>query len=166
MPLASARNFGLPENWVKRYEAHSPQRRQVLAVSSAVAGSPAAEFFRAGDILLSVNGKVWNTFREIEGASQSTEVEVTVYRDGQELTKRVETVALDGEGINRVVSWAGALLQAPHRAVSVQRGIEAEGVYVSHFGLGSPASRSGLYAGRRIMGVNGHLKPDFNSYLA
>ncbi|MBH98360.1 MAG: hypothetical protein CMM56_07895 [Rhodospirillaceae bacterium] len=166
MPLASARNFGLPENWVKRYEAHSPQRRQVLAVSSAVAGSPAAEFFRAGDILLSVNGKVWNTFREIEGASQSTEVEVTVYRDGQELTKRVETVALDGEGINRVVSWAGALLQAPHRAVSVQRGIEAEGVYVSHFGLGSPASRSGLYAGRRIMGVNGQLTPDLNSFLA
>jgi len=166
MPLASARNFGLPEDWVRRYEQHNPQRRQVLAVSSAVAGSPAAEFFRAGDIILSVNGEVWNTFREIENASQSPEVDVTVYRDGQELTERVRTVALDGKGIDRVVSWAGALLQAPHRAIAVQRGIEAKGVYVSHFGLGSPASRSRLYAGSWIVSVNGQPTPDLDSFLS
>ena len=62
VPLASARNFGLPENWVQRYEQHHPLRRQVLAVSSVVAGSPAAEFFQSGDILLSLNGEVANTF--------------------------------------------------------------------------------------------------------
>ena len=165
MPLASARNFGLPESWVRRYEEHNPQRRQVLAVSSAVADSPAAEFFRSGDILLSVDGKAWNTFREIERASQNASVEITVYRDGTEVSGRVETVSLDGAGIDRVVSWAGALLQAPHRAISVQRGIEAEGVYVSYFGFGSPASRSRLFAGRRIMSVNGQPTPDLDRFL-
>jgi len=165
MPLASARNFGLPESWVRRYEEHNPQRRQVLAVSSAVADSPAAEFFRSGDILLSVDGKAWNTFREIERASQSASVEITVYRDGAEVSGRVEMVSLDGVGIDRVVSWAGALLQAPHRAISVQRGIEAEGVYVSYFGFGSPASRSRLFAGRRIMSVNGQPTPDLDRFL-
>ncbi len=165
MPLASARNFGLPESWVRRYEEHNPQRRQVLAVSSAVAGSPAAEFFRSGDILLSVDGKAWNTFREIERASQNASVEITVYRDGTEVSGRVQTVSLDGGGIDRVVSWAGALLQAPHRAISVQRGIEAEGVYVSYFGFGSPASRSRLFAGRRIMSVNGQPTPDLDRFL-
>ena len=165
MPLASARNFGLPESWVRRYEEHNPQRRQVLAVSSAVADSPAAEFFRSGDILLSVDGKAWNTFREIERASQNASVEITVYRDGTEVSGRVQTVSLDGAGIDRVVSWAGALLQAPHRAISVQRGIEAEGVYVSYFGFGSPASRSRLFAGRRIMSVNGQPTPDLDRFL-
>lgn len=166
MPLASARNFGLPESWVRRYEEHDPLRRQVLAVSSAVAGSPAAEFFRSGDILLSVDGEAWNTFREIERASQSAMVDITVYRDGSEVSGQVQTVALDGGGIDRVVLWAGALLQAPHRAISVQRGIEAEGVYVSYFGFGSPASRSRLFAGRRIVSVNGQPTPDLDSFLA
>ena len=165
VPLASARNFGLPESWVQRYEQHDPLRRRILVVAATVAGSPAAEFFRSGDILLSVNGEVCNTFREAERASQSAEVDVTVYRDGREHSARIATVALEGAGIDRVVLWAGALLQAPHRAVSVQRGIEAEGVYVSYFGFGSPASRSGLYAGRRIVGVDGQPTADLDEFL-
>ncbi len=165
VPLASARNFGLPENWVRRYEQHHPLRRQVLAVSSVVAGSPAAEFFQSGDILLSINGEVANTFLEAEHASQSPVVDVTIHRDGDELSARIQTVALEGAGIDRVVLWAGALLQAPHRAIAVQRGIEAEGVYVSFFNFGSPASRSGLFAGRRIVGVDGRPTADIDGFL-
>ena len=166
MPLTSARNFGLPESWVRRYEEHNPQRRQVLAVSSGVAGSPAAEFFKSGDILLSVDGDVWNTFGEVERASQRSQVEIIVFRDGEEISETVPTVALDGTGIDRVVFWAGALLQTPHRAISVQRGIAAEGVYVSYFGLGSPASRSRLFAGRRIVSVDGQATPDLDRFVA
>ena len=165
VPLASARNFGLPETWVQRYEQHSPLRRQVLAVSSVVAGSPAAEFFQSGDILLSLNGEVANTFLEAEHASQSPEVDVTIYRAGGELSGRIPTVALEGAGIDRVLLWAGALLQAPHRAIAVQRGIQAEGVYVSFFSFGSPASRSGLYAGRRVVGVDGQPVADLDEFL-
>ncbi len=165
VPLASARNFGLPEDWVQRYEQHNPLRRQVLAVSTVVTDSPAAEFFQSGDILLSLNGEVANTFREAEQASQSDEVDVTIYRDGRELSAGIPTVALEGAGIDRVVLWAGALLQAPHRAISVQRGIEAEGVYISYFGFGSPASRSGLFAGRRIVAVDGQPTADLDEFL-
>lgn len=93
-------------------------------------------------------------------------MDITVYRDGREVSGQVSTVALDGVGIDRVVLWAGALLQAPHRAISVQRGIEAEGVYVSYFGFGSPASRSRLFAGRRIVSVNGQPTPDLDRFLA
>ena len=166
MPLATARKVDLPESWVESYESHNPQRRQLLAVASAVAGSPAAEFFRAGDILLSIDGKPLNTFREVELATQRSEVEVTVFRDGRELTELVGTVELSGEGIQRVVLWAGALVQTPHRAISVQRGIDSQGVYVSYFAFGSPASRSGLFAGRRIVGVDGQPTPDLDSFLA
>ncbi|MFL2546055.1 MAG: trypsin-like peptidase domain-containing protein [Candidatus Rariloculaceae bacterium] len=165
MPLASARKFGLPESWVETYESHNPRRRQVLSVSSAVAGSPAAEFFRAGDILLSIDGEPLNRFREVELAAQRPEVAITVFRDGREVSETIGTVALSGEGIQRVILWAGALLQAPHREISAQRGIDSQGVYVSYFGFGSPASRSRLFAGRRIVGVDGQPTSDLDSFL-
>ncbi|MEE9570311.1 MAG: trypsin-like peptidase domain-containing protein, partial [Gammaproteobacteria bacterium] len=113
MPLATARKLDLPESWVERYESHNERRRQVLAVASVVAGSPAAEFFRTGDILLGLDGEPMNTFREVELATQRPDVEVTVFRDGREVIERVGTVELSGEGLQRVVLWAGALVQTP-----------------------------------------------------
>jgi S1-C subfamily serine protease len=165
MPLATARKVDLPDAWVQKYEAHNPEKREVLVVSTAVAGSPAAEFFKAGDLLLSIDGALANTFREVERAAQAPTVAVTVLRNGKEVTGSVNTVALDGLGIERVVSWAGALVQAPHRELAVQRGVALNGVYVSYFNFGSPASRSGLFAGRRVVAVDGQPTPDLDSFV-
>jgi S1-C subfamily serine protease len=165
MPLATARKVDLSDEWVKRYEAHNPAKREVLTVATTVADSPASEFFRAGDILLSIDGQLANTFRQAERASQRPTVEVTVSRDGREVTGQVGTVVLDGLGIERVVSWAGALVQAPHRELAVQRGVGTNGVYVSFFNFGSPASRSGLFAGRRILAVDGQPTPDLATFV-
>jgi C-terminal processing protease CtpA/Prc len=63
------------------------------------------------------------------------------------------------------VEWAGATLQAPHRAMSVQRGIPPVGVYVGYFAYGSPATRYGLYPGRRIVEVDGLPTPDLDTFL-
>ena len=165
MPLATARKVDLSEDWVKRYEAHNATKREVLTVATTVADSPAAKFFRAGDILLSIDGQLANTFRQAERASQHPTVEVTVFRDGSEVKGKVDTVTIDGLGIERVVSWAGALVQAPHRELAVQRGVASGGVYVSFFNFGSPASRSGLYAGRRIVAVDGQPTPDLDAFV-
>ena len=77
----------------------------------------------------------------------------------------MNTVALDGEGIKRAVSWAGTLLQDPHRAMAAQRGIEPTGVYVAFFSYGSPATRYGLWAGRRIVAVDDSETPDLQTFL-
>jgi S1-C subfamily serine protease len=166
MPLATARKLNLPESWVKRYEDHDPSRREVLSVSSTVAGTPAETVFRSGDILLSIDGAVAGTFREVERATQAPEVEVVLFRDGEEITAKLATVALDGIGIDRAVLWAGALVQAPHRELAAQRGLDLGGVYVSYFNFGSPARRSGLFAGRRIVAVDGHPTPDLDMFVA
>jgi len=78
----------------------------------------------------------------------------------------IPTVELGSGGVERVVSWAGALLQPPHRAMAAQRGIEPVGAFVAFQAFGSPASRNGLGAGRRIVEVDGEPTPDLDSFLA
>jgi len=163
--LAGARELGLPDEWVRRFEEHNPQRRQVLSINRLVAGSPAAALLEPGDLLLAVDGKVVNRFREVERAVQNPAVSVTVWRDGAEKTLQMKTVALNGRDIDRVLIWAGATLQAPHRAMAAQRGIAPYGVFVSFFFYGSPATHYGLYAGRRITEVDGQPTPDLDAFI-
>jgi hypothetical protein len=163
--LAGARELGLPDEWVRRLEEHNPQRRQVLGIDRLVAGSPAAALLEPGDLLLAIDGKVVNRFREVERAVQSPDVKVSVWRDGSEKTLQMKTVALDGRDIERVLIWAGATLQAPHRAMAAQRGIAPYGVFVSFFFYGSPATHYGLYAGRRITEVDGQPTADLDAFI-
>ncbi len=163
--LAGARELGLPEEWMRRFEEHNPQRRQVLGIDRLVAGSPAAALLVPGDLLLAIDGKVVNRFREVERAVQKPQVKVTVWRDGAEKTLEMNSVALDGRDIDRVVIWAGATLQAPHRAMAAQRGIAPFGVFVSFFFYGSPATHYGLYAGRRITEVDGQPTADIDAFI-
>ncbi len=163
--LAGARELGLPDEWVRRFEEHNPQRRQVLGINRLVAGSPAAALLEPGDLVLAIDGKIVNRFREVERAVQSPAVSVTVWRDGAEKSLQMKTVALNGRDIDRVLIWAGATLQAPHRAMAAQRGIAPYGVFVSFFFYGSPSTHYGLYAGRRITEVDGQPTPDLDAFI-
>jgi pro-apoptotic serine protease NMA111 len=152
-PLAAARRLGLPEELARQIETHDPERRQVLQVVRTVAGSPAADLLRPGDLLISIDGKTVNRFRAVEEATQVEVARTLVWRDGAALELDIPTVELGSGGLDRVVSWAGALLQPPHRAIAAQRGIEPVGAFVSFHAFGSPASRNALGAGRRIVEV-------------
>ena len=166
IPLASARNFGLSEAWARKLEAHNGDQREVLQIIRLVAGSPAAAVLRTGDLLLAVDDQVVSGFHEVELLSQQPEVELVIWRDDSEQRLRVATVALDGNDIDRLLVWAGAMLQAPHRAIAAQRGVEPDGVYVAYFGYGSPASRYGLWAGQRIVEVDGKPVRDLDAFIA
>ena len=166
MPISSARRRGVPDDWVARLEARNPAHRQVLSVARTVAGSPAARALQEGDLLLAVDGVTLNRFREVELASQKPRVVLTVLRDGRELAVPVETAALGGRDIDRILLWSGAVLHAPHRAMAVQRGIPPEGVFVAYFAYGSPATRYQLFAGRRIVEVDGKPTPDLDAFIA
>ena len=164
--LAAAHSLGLSDAWMSRIEASDPSRRQVLSIARLVGGSNAAQMLQSGDILLSIDGQIVTTFRDVERAVAARDLlQVTVWRTDGEHTLPVRTAALSGSDLARVLLWQGATLQASHRALSAQRGIEPGGVYVAYFSYGSPASRYGLVPGRRIVEVDGQATPDLDAFL-
>ena len=166
LPLAAAREIGLSDAWTQRLAQHTPTRRQALTIVRLVGGSPAAERLQQGDLLLAIDGQVVTRFREVEkAAADKDHVVVTVWRGQSEQTIDVPTAELPGTDLDRLVEWAGATLQAPHRGMSVQRGIPPVGVYVGYFAYGSPATRYGLFPGRRIVEVDGVPTPDIDTFL-
>jgi S1-C subfamily serine protease len=166
VPISTARKLGLDDAWVARLEALDGTQRQALSVSRVVAGSPAAGVLREGDLLLAVDGQPVSRPRAVERLTRAPRVTVTVLRDGRESSFEVATAALGGQDIDRVMLWAGAVLHQPHRAMSWQRGIPPEGVFVAYFSYGSPATRYGLFAGRRIVEVDGVPVPDLDAFIA
>jgi len=165
LSLAEARQLGLDEAWIDRVTAHNPKRRTVLTIDRTVAGSPAAALLEPGDLLLAIDGKVVNSFADASAAVGAPEVTLTIWRAGKEMTVPLKTVMLSGHDVDRVLVWAGATLQAPHRAMAVQRGIEPKGVFIAFFMYGSPASRYKLWAGRRITEVDGIPVDDLDAFI-
>ena len=165
LSLAEARRLGLTEQWIERLTTHNPQRRQVLTIERLVAGSPAAHSLVPGDLLLAVDGRVVNSFNDVSNAVRAPRVTLTLWRSGAEVTVPLDTVLLSGRDIDRVLIWAGATLQQPHRAMAAQRGIEPGGVFIAFFMYGSPASRYKLWAGRRITEVDGVPVPDLDAFI-
>lgn len=165
MPLSAARKFGMGEAEIRALADHDPERRQALAVVRTVAGTPAEKVLQPGDILLELGGQPATRFSEVERAVQKPRVVMKILRNGVASEVEVQTTLLDGKGVRRAVLWAGALLQSPYRDMAAQRGVEPEGVYVAYFAYGSPASRFGLFAGRRITAVDGEATPDLDRFL-
>ncbi len=164
-PLFAARNMGVDEKWLQRLEANNPLKRRALSITRVVAGTPAEKKLQNGDMILAVDGKVVTSFRALEKAAQKPRVTVTVWRNGKAIDVDVDTAALDGRGIDHAVSWAGALLQDPHRPMAAQRGIDPYGVYVAFFSYGSPATRYGLWAGRRVVEIDETPTPDLETFV-
>ncbi|MGA1729648.1 MAG: hypothetical protein ACO4B5_05395, partial [Steroidobacteraceae bacterium] len=164
--LAAARRMGLDDAWTRRISEHSPTRRSLLMAERVVAGSPAVGVVEPGDLLLAIDGRVVNTFREAEAATVAGLRQLLVWRAGAEVTLSVEPVGWSGSDLDRVLVWSGATLHDPHRAMSAQRGIEASGVFVAYFMFGSPASRFRLLAGRRITEVDGRPVTDLDGFMA
>ncbi|MEL7185308.1 MAG: trypsin-like peptidase domain-containing protein [Pseudomonadota bacterium] len=165
-PLFAARKMGVDEEWIARLEENNPSRRRALSVTRLVADTPASELLRNGDMVLAVDGNVVTSYRELENAVQKPRVTVTVWRNDKVKDIEIDTVALSGRGIDKAASWAGALLQDPHRAMAAQRGVSTDGVYVAYFSYGSPATRYGLWAGRRVVEVNEQPTPNLDAFIS
>ncbi len=165
LDLASARERGLSDTRIRAILDHDPDRRQVLEIRRVHGDAPATGAVRETDLLLEVDGKLLTRMQELEVATRKPSITVTVLRDGEELQISFDTLALDGTGIERVVSWAGLLLHEPHEEVEAQQGFVAEGVYIAWLWYGSPGSRYGLRPTRRIVAIDDEPTPDLDALL-
>ncbi len=164
LPLAKARHRGLTAETAAALEAHDPDARSILQVqriSRQLVDAP----WQVGDLILALNGAPATRFRTLEKAAREGPMQVDVLRDGRTVTFVADSLTTDGRGTDRIVHWGGALLQAPHRAAMMQRGISPEGVYISLYWYGSPAARSKIRAARLIVAVDGQPTPDLDRFV-
>jgi len=166
LPLAEARERGLPPALAAELEAREPAERRALGVRRVLPASPAAEALRVGDVLVRVNGEVVTRFREVERAAQAEAVALTVARGSEVRELRVATVPSDGEGAREALVWGGALLQPPPVELASQWGVPREGVYVAGTFRGTPAERHGLHPTLRILAAGGRPTPDLAAFEA
>jgi S1-C subfamily serine protease len=166
LSLAAAREHGLGIELAAELADHAPSDRRVLVAKRIFAGSPAAEVLRVGDLIIRAGGATVTRFREVERASQADVVRVLVSRDGEAREVDVQTLALDGDGADEALLWAGALLQEPPLTLASQWGAPRQGVYVGTAFRGTPAERHRLRPTRRVLAVEGNPTPDLEAFRA
>jgi S1-C subfamily serine protease len=167
LTLAAARDRGLSDRQARRLEKHDPEGRRILSVLRRSVGMPGEVLFREGDLILSIDGDPVTSERSLRRATYAGRLEIEILRDGKELTIEVEPQLMSGDGTTRAVLWSGALLQAPHMALSAQYGTpRGGGVYVSRHWYGSPATRYQLDATSRIVEIDGQPVSNLDEFLA
>ncbi len=164
LTIAQSRKLGLSDEWVEKLQ-DTEGNRQVLAVSRRVGGSDAYEKLKEGDLILAIDGETVYNFRDVERATQKDKIELTIVRSEKEIKITVNTADLSGQGAEKALQWAGALIQNPHRAIAAQRGIAPEGVYVSSAWRGSPASRYGLRAVLRVTEIENQKISNLDEFI-
>ena len=162
--FVAARRLGIPEEWLNRIAEKNPDNHQILAVNNTWKGTDAEDKLLSGDILLAVNDEIITDFRSVEMAAQSPTVKLTIARSGEVKELEIETAALSIKGTEKLLVWAGANLQMPHRAIRTGLGITTPGLYVSRQSYGSPAQHFGL-RGHIITAVDDQPTPDLESFI-
>jgi S1-C subfamily serine protease len=164
--LSDARERGLSEARARELQAHDPHGRTMLIVTRRTAATPAFDRLQDGDLILAIDGAPVTRLRELEAFTAVDHVDITVLRDNDEVEVPLDTTPLDGDGVDRVVAWAGLVVHAPHLEVASQQGIPPDGVYAAWMWYGSPASTYQFRPTRRIVAINDVPTPDLDAFLA
>jgi len=153
--LSVAREWGLSDDWLRRYNALNADKRRVLFVEQVVPGTATAGEVRPGDVILAVNGELVSSLFDAELRSQEPSVSLTLLSGGQERDVTIEPGTLNVQGTRRLVSWGGAVFQEPMHTIGYFKSVEFPGVYIADTDDGSPALWDGLYRNRFVTAVDG-----------
>lgn len=154
-PLSLARQYGLPDEWLQRYNAQVAERRHVLHVDQLVPQTDASEKLASGDVIIAIDGELVSDLFMAETLAQKPHLTLTVLRAGKVIELELQPTTLDGLGTQRLVSWAGASFQDAFSDIGYQKAVSFPGVYISNTEEGAPAMWDGLYRNRFVSAVDG-----------
>jgi len=164
-PLSQARKFGLPDEWLLRYNKLPANARRVLYVTQVIPDTNAASRLASGDVVIAIDGELVSDLFVAEALSQKSTVNLTVLRAGEVLAVDVEPSTLNALGTQRLVSWAGASFQNTFSDIGYQKGVAFPGVYIAGTAEGSPALWDRLYRNRFVVAVDGVEVNDLDDFL-
>lgn len=154
-PLALAKEYGLPDEWLMRYLELPADVRRVLYVDQLIPNTDAAEQLLSGDVLIAIDDVVVSELFTAETLSQKPQVALTILRDGEVQTVNMRPSKVEALGTTRLVSWAGATFQESFSDIGYQKGVDFPGVYIASTSEGSPALWDRLYRNRFVVAVEG-----------
>ena len=163
--LSTAREWGLSNDWLRRYNALDANNRRVLYVEQVVPESATAEVVKPGDVILAVNGELVTSLFDAELRSQEASVELSLLSGGKIREVEIVPGELDFQGTDRLVSWGGALFQEPMPTIGYFKSVDFPGVYITDTEEGSPALWDGLYRNRFVTAVDGEPVNDLDDLL-
>lgn len=152
--MAQASAMGLSDDWIKKVEEANTAKHQLFMVIRTEVGTESAKVLDELDLILTINGKVVTRMQETDVQYESDELEMTILRQKKEMTVMVKTSMESGDGTNRIVFWAGALLTEPHKAVLQQSKTLPSRIYISARSKGSPAAIASLAPTMWITHIN------------
>ncbi len=165
-PLAQARQYGLPDDWLKRYNNLPADIRRVLYITQLVPNTDAASKLASGDMLIAIDDELVSDLFTAETLSQKSDLKLTVLRAGKIIKVELSPSELNALGTQRLVSWAGATFQEAFSDIGYQKAVEFPGVYIANTAEGSPALWDGLYRNRFVVAVDGVDVSDLDDFLA
>jgi hypothetical protein len=166
LTLFRARERGLPDAIAAQFERADADARRVLAVRRVTPGTPAAEKLRVGDLIVREAGRPLTRLVDLERSVQRGAVSLDVARGGELVDVSFAPGVAPPTAAERVVLWAGALLQEVPATIATQRGLALEGVYVAGRWRGTPAEAHELAPTWRILAVDGARVKGLDEFLA
>ncbi|KAI9008742.1 trypsin-like cysteine/serine peptidase domain-containing protein [Phycomyces nitens] len=164
--MAQAGAMGLSNEWVRKIEEANPAKHQLFMIRRTEAGSESAQVLKELDLILAVNGKVVTRMYEMDVQYEAEELSLTILRQKKEITVKVKTDVMSGDGTSRVVYWAGAALHEPHKAVLQQSKTLPSRIYISARSKGSPSYMYGLVPTMWITHINSKQVETLDDFIS
>ncbi|ORX58943.1 trypsin-like serine protease [Hesseltinella vesiculosa] len=152
--IAQAAAMGLSDDWIRRVQETSSSRHQLFMVIRTDAGTDTADTLQELDLVLTINGQLVTRLSQTDVQYSHDQLDFVILRQKQEMRVQVKTSLVTGEGTNRVVFWAGASFQEPHKAVLQQTKTIPSRIYITSRSKGSPAFMYGLVPTMWVTHVN------------
>lgn len=164
--VLEARNRGVPSSWISKYEHVAEDHVKLLAVSRVPKPKKdqAPNPLRVGDIVLEVNGQLVLHMRDIN--ANTTTLKFTVLRQKKIVELEVPTIDTSSINTSHIVSWCGALIQAPHHNIRQLMDAVPSEVYVTHKSASGPANQYGLTSNAFITHINDKVIHDLDDLTA